>query len=43
MTENDVKSNYLQELMRLDIPKLPMEYEHELGRRIAKGDDDALQ
>jgi len=42
MTENDIKSDYLQELMRIDIPKLPMEYEHELGHRIAKGDDEAL-
>jgi RNA polymerase primary sigma factor len=43
MTENDIKSDYLQELMRIDIPQLPMEYEHELGYKIALGDDDALE
>jgi len=42
MTENDIKSDYLQGLMRIDIPKLPMAYEHDLGHRIAKGDDEAL-
>ena len=39
---NDIKSDYLQELLRMDISKLPMEYEHELGRRIAKGDEEAF-
>ena len=43
MTENDIKSDYLQELMRLDISVLPIEYEHELAHRIAKGDEDALE
>lgn len=39
---NDIKSDYLQELLRMDISKLPMEYEHELGRRIAEGDEEAF-
>jgi len=42
MTENDIKSDYLQELLKIDIPKLPIAYEHELGDKIAKGDDYAL-
>ena len=42
MTENDIKSDYLQELMRLEISVLSMEHEHELGKRIAQGDDEAL-
>lgn len=43
MTENDIKSDYLQELLEINIPQLPLAYEHELGHRIADGDEDALQ
>lgn len=39
--QNDIKTDYLQELMAMDIPTLPLKYEHELGHRIAKGDEDA--
>lgn len=40
---NDIKSDYLQALMRLDIPTLTLDEERELALRIAKGDDDALE
>lgn len=39
---DDIKSDYLQELVELDIPTLPLKYEHELGKRIQQGDEGAL-
>lgn len=41
--ENDIKSDYLQGLMRLDISRLTVDEEHELAKRIAEGDDMALE
>lgn len=40
--ENDLKSGYLQELMRIDIPVLPFEEQKALAERIQQGDTDAL-
>ena len=40
---DDIKSDYLQELLQLDIPTLPIAYEHELGHRIQQGDEDAFE
>ena len=42
MSDNDIKTDYLQELMRMDIPTLSLEEERELGLRIAQGDAKAL-
>lgn len=42
MSEKDIKTDYLQELMRMDIPMLSLEEERALGLRIAKGDTKAL-
>lgn len=42
MSEKDIKTDYLQELMRMNIPTLSLEEERELGLRIAKGDHKAL-
>lgn len=44
MTSNkDTKSDYLQSLMKLDIPTLTLADERELAERIAQGDDNALE
>jgi RNA polymerase primary sigma factor len=40
---NDIKSDYLQGLMKMDIKRLTVEEEHALAERIAKGDDLALE
>ena len=40
---DDIKSDYLQELLQLDIPTLPIAYEHELGHRIQQGDEEAFE
>ena len=40
---DDIKSDYLQELLQLDIPTLPIAYEHELGHRIQQGDEKAFE
>jgi len=40
---NDIKSDYLQALMKLDIRTLTLEEERELALRIANGDDGALE
>lgn len=42
MSDNDIKTDYLQELMRMDIPMLSLDEERALGLRIAKGDHKAL-
>jgi hypothetical protein len=42
LSEKDIKTDYLQELMRMDIPMLSLEEERALGLRIAKGDTKAL-
>jgi DNA-directed RNA polymerase sigma subunit (sigma70/sigma32) len=42
LSDNDIKTDYLQELMRMDIPMLSLEEERALGLRIAKGDHKAL-
>jgi DNA-directed RNA polymerase sigma subunit (sigma70/sigma32) len=39
----DIKSDYLQELVKLDISTLPIAYEHELGHRIQAGDEEAFE
>ena len=39
--QHDIKTDYLQELTAMNISTLPLAYEHELGHRIAKGDEDA--
>jgi len=43
MNNNDIKTDYLQGLMKLDIPRLTTEEEHRLAGLIAQGDDDALE
>ena len=43
MSDNDIKTDYLQGLMKMDIPRLSTKEEHELARRIALGDDQALE
>jgi RNA polymerase primary sigma factor len=40
--DKDIKTNYLQELMRINIPVLPFEEQKALAERIQKGDDEAL-
>ena len=42
MSDNDIKTDYLQELMRMNIPTLSLDEERALGLRIAQGDDKAL-
>lgn len=42
MSDNDIKTDYLQELMQMDIPMLSLEEERALGLLIAKGDSKAL-
>jgi DNA-directed RNA polymerase sigma subunit (sigma70/sigma32) len=42
LSEKDIKTDYLQELMRMDIPMLSLEEERALGLKIAKGDTKAL-
>ena len=39
---NTILTDYLQGLMRIDIPPLSKEEEHELSRRIQDGDEVAL-
>ena len=41
--ENDIKTDYLQGLMKKDIKRLPVAEEHALAHRIADGDDAALE
>jgi RNA polymerase primary sigma factor len=41
--ENDIKTDYLQGLMKKDIKRLPVAEEHALAQRIADGDDIALE
>jgi len=41
--EKDIKTDYLQGLMKRDIPRLTTKEEHELARQIQEGDDDALE
>jgi RNA polymerase primary sigma factor len=41
--ETDIKSTYLRELIKKDIPKLSTEEEHRLAGLIAQGDDGALE
>jgi len=43
MNDKEYIDRYLQELMALDIPQLSLSEEHNLAKRIAKGDDDALE
>ena len=43
MSDNDIKTDYLQGLMKMDIPRLTTKEEHELARRIGLGDDQALE
>ena len=42
-SNNDIKSDYLQSLMKLDIRTLTLDEEKDLAVRIAQGDDDALE
>ena len=42
-SNNDIKSDYLQALMKLDIRTLTLDEEKDLAVRIAQGDDDALE
>ena len=42
MSDNDIKTDYLQELMQMDIPMLSLDEERALGLLIAKGDSKAL-
>lgn len=42
-TTNDIKTDYLQGLMRENIPRLSVKEEHALAERIADGDDVALE
>jgi len=42
LSDNDIKTDYLQELMRINIPTLSLEEERALGLKIAKGDNKAL-
>ena len=42
MSDKDIKTDYLQELMRINIPTLSLDEERDLGLRIAKGDTKAL-
>lgn len=43
MSDNDIKTDYLQGLMKMDIPRLTTKEEHELARLIGLGDDQALE
>lgn len=40
--DKDIKTDYLQELMRINIPVLPFEEQKALAERIQEGDDEAL-
>jgi RNA polymerase primary sigma factor len=40
---NDIKTDYLQALMKMDIRTLTLDEERDLALRIADGDDDALE
>jgi RNA polymerase primary sigma factor len=40
--DKDIKTDYLQELMRINIPVLPFEEQKALAERIQKGDEEAL-
>jgi RNA polymerase primary sigma factor len=40
--DKDIKTNYLQELMRINSPVLPFEEQKALAERIQKGDEEAL-
>lgn len=42
-TNNDIKTDYLQGLMRENIPRLSVAEEHKLAEKIAGGDDVALE
>ena len=42
MSDNDIKTDYLQELMQINIPMLSLDEERALGLLIAKGDSKAL-
>jgi DNA-directed RNA polymerase sigma subunit (sigma70/sigma32) len=42
-SENDIKTDYLQGLMKQKIKTLPVTEEHKLAELIAQGDDDALE
>jgi len=41
--ENDIKTDYLQGLMKQNIPRLTVKEEHALANKIAGGDDVALE
>jgi len=43
LSNNDIKTDYLQGLMRMDIKRLTTKEEHELAERIQDGDEDALE
>jgi DNA-directed RNA polymerase sigma subunit (sigma70/sigma32) len=43
LSDNDIKTDYLQGLMKMDIPRLTTKEEHELARLIGLGDDQALE
>lgn len=40
--DKDIKTDYLQELMRINIPVLPFEEQKALAERIQQGDEEAL-
>jgi len=42
LSDNDIKTDYLQELMQINIPMLSLDEERALGLLIAKGDSKAL-
>ena len=42
-TGNDIKTDYLQGLMKQNIKTLPVKEEHRLAELISQGDDDALE
>ena len=41
--DNDIKTDYLQDLLSKDIQQLTVQEEHDLAERIAQGDDEALE
>jgi RNA polymerase primary sigma factor len=43
MNDKEYIDRYLQKLLAMDIPKLTMQQEHDLAKKIAEGDDDALE
>ena len=43
MSNNDIKTDYLQGLMRLDIKRLTTKEEHALAALIQEGDEAALE